>query len=410
MKPAIKLLSLIEANTVTGPAKNLLDFCRLARSRELHEAGFPRVDVSIVTFHRRPASRGNGQEVHTKEDAPNLFVATARAAGIDVDVITERFRFDPVTISQLRRIVAARAPDIIQSHMVKSHFLVKLAGLGRRYPWVAYHHGYTTTDLKMRAYNQLNRWSLPSATKVITVCDAFSKQLALEGVSPERIVVCHNSVEPPRAVTLEERWALRRRLGINDDERVILAVGRLSAEKGHKDLVSAFALLCASNTNSKFKLVIVGEGPEQKRLENSASEKGLTSRVLFIGQVSDVAPFYAIAEVLALASHSEGSPNVLLEAMASDVPVVATSVGGVPEIAVDDDNALLVPARNPRDLAAALERVLTNSELARKLSLNAKANVAAHFSPEQHAQSLIMIHQQLLGTATEPGRTEMISA
>ena len=397
MQPTIKLLALMEATTVTGPAKNLLEFCRLARSPKVHEAGLPRVDVSIVSFHRLDAhANDNGQGNRNKDSSPNLFVAKAREQGIEVDVITERFRFDPSAIGELRRVVAQRHPDIIQTHMVKSHFLIKLAGLARKYPWIAYHHGYTTTDLKMQAYNQLNRWSLPSATRVITVCDAFAKQLSRTGVRPDRIVVCHNSVAAPRRVTNEEQQVLKGKLGIAADERVVLAVGRLSREKGHRNLIDAVAVLNRMESALKFRLVIVGEGPERESLERASREQGLSAQVLFIDHVEDVAPYYAIADALALPSHSEGSPNVLLEAMAAGVPVVATNVGGVPEIAIGDESALLVPPYDPQHFANALHRVLIDADLAQTLRANATARVASRFSPESYAQSLIRIYQEIV--------------
>ena len=395
MRPTIKLLCVIEGTTVNGPAKNLLNFCRLAQSPCFQDAGLPRVQVSIVTFHRSSGGAEENGQRHM-DSAPNSLVAAARAEGVNVHVIKERFRFDPQVIPALRRIVAKEAPDVIQTHMVKSHFLVKLTGLGKQYPWVAYHHGYTTTDLKMRAYNRLNRWSLPSAARVITVCQAFANQLSRGGVRADRITVCHNSVVAPRCVASDEQQTLKHRLGITGDERVVLSVGRLSREKGYSDLLNAIPLLQELDSELKFKLVIAGEGPERQRVERAAYRSGLSARVLFIGHVEDITPYYAIADALALPSHSEGSPNVLLEAMAAGVPIVATSVGGVPEIAIAEKSALLVPARDPRLFAAALHRLLTTPELARTLSADAKARVETHFSLESHAQSLIRIYQGLV--------------
>lgn len=385
----MKILSIIEATTVTGPAKNLLNFCRLVRAPEFCRDGVPQIEVSIVTFDRVP---GNG------DSTANAFVAAARDSGITVDVITERFRFDRAVIKQLRDIVARRAPDVIQTHMIKSHFLVKLSGLGKQYPWIAYHHGYTSTDLKMQFYNQLNRWSLPSADLVIAVCGEFAKQLAASGVQKDRIRVSHNSVKPPRIISSGERQTLRERFGIAGDEKVLLAVGRLSREKGHADLIESIALLRTAEPDLKFRLLIVGEGPEQANLARAVTDRNIASQVVFVGHVTDVALFYAIADVLALPSHSEGSPNVLLEAMAAGLPVVATSVGGVPEIATSEVNALLVPARDPSAFAEALRRALTELELTRTLKSNAITR-AREFSPESHAQSLIKIYEQLI-TAT----------
>jgi glycosyltransferase involved in cell wall biosynthesis len=400
MTSRIKLLCVIEATTVTGPAKNLLNFFRLLRTSEFRDQ-WPPLEFSIVTFHRESGGAVRNENLASDtEFSPNAFVAAARAEGVEVDVISERFRFDPRAIRQLRRIVARRKPDIVQTHMIKSHFLTKLSGIGRKYPWVAYHHGYTTTDLKMRGYNQLNRWSLPSAARVITVCGPFAKDLSQAGVPRDRIIVCHNSVAAPPVVSEDSKRALKERLGIFDCERIVLAVGRLSREKGHRHLVDAIAMLRDLNSELKFKLIIVGEGPEREDLERTVRQKVLNGSVLFIGHVEDTSPYYAIADALALPSHSEGSPNVLLEAMAAGLPVIATAVGGVPEIAINEENALLVAPGDHGSFARALNRLLTDTELARKLGAAAAMHVAEKFSPAAYVRSLLRVYQNLLSDTT----------
>lgn len=385
----IKLVSIIEATSVTGPAKNLLNFSRLLHSPEFQIGGRPPAEFSIVTFERQRSGQGRSPR------GDSAFVLAARAQGIEVDVISERFRFDPQVINHLREIVAKRAPHIVQTHMVKSHFLTKLSGMGRKYPWIAYHHGYTTTDLKMRGYNQLNRWSLPSAARVITVCGPFADDLSRAGVRRDRIVVRHNSVAAPAPVSPQAKNQLRARLGITDGERVILTVGRLSHEKGHLDLVRALAVLRAINPAVNFKLVIVGEGPEQTRVQTAARQAGVAENIIFAGHTTDVQPYYSIADVLAMPSHSEGSPNVLLEAMAASLPAVATAVGGVPEISDQGKHAILVEPYNARSLAEALNRLLTDSGLARKLGDAAAVHVSQHFSPSAYARSLLCLYQSL---------------
>jgi glycosyltransferase involved in cell wall biosynthesis len=400
----LRVLALIEATTVSGPAKNLIEFCRRARTLDPLPDGSPAFEISIATFHRgalhEGASRVNG------DGAPNLFVAAARAAGVTVDVIPERFRFDPRVVSELRSIVERRAPDIIQSHQIKSHFLVKLAGLWRRRPWIAVHHGDTETDLKMQLYNRLNRWSLPTCHRVITVCEAFAHQLTRDGVRPERITVRHNSIKTDafaaRAGRDDEARALRERYGINEGERVVLAIGRLSREKGHADLISALGRLRRARPDIDFKLLVVGEGPERSRVERAAADEGISERVVFVGQVSDVRPYYAAADVLALPSHSEGSPNVLLETMAAGVPAVAASVGGVPEIATHEKTALLVAPRDPAAMAESLARVLDDARLADELAANASALVAESYSPEAYARSVFGIYRELMRDRERP--------
>lgn len=401
----LRVLALMEATTVSGPAKNLIEFCRRARTLDPLPSGAPAFEISIATFHRGPgaveSNDGGGPARGANGEAPNLFVAAARAAGVTVDVIPERFRFDPRVVSELRRVVARRAPDIIQSHQIKSHFLVKLAGLWRERPWIAFHHGYTATDLKMQLYNRLNRWSLPTCDRVVTVCEAFAHQLtAREGVRPERIAVRHNSIKADGFTAArggDEARRLRERHGVKEGERVVLAIGRLSREKGHADLITALGQLRRARPDIDFKLLVVGEGPERPRVERIAADEGVTDRVVFVGQVGDVRPYYAAADVLALPSHSEGSPNVLLETMAAGVPAVAAAVGGVPEIATHEKTALLVAPRDTAAMAESLARVLSDARLAGELAANASALVSADYSPEAYARSLFGIYRELAG-------------
>lgn len=381
-RPNIKLLAIVEATNVNAVAKNVLEFHRAAQSLCQQSADSPEVTVSLVTFDR------NGQSAE--------FVRAARQHGVDIDVIPERGRFDLSIIRALAGIVTQRAPDIVTTHQVKSHFLMKLSRLWQRYPWVAFNHGYTATDLKVRFYNQLDRWSLPKADKVITVCEAFARDLVEnKGISADRVLVQHNSIRPEPPVSTVEVAALRSEIAVKDHEKVVLAVGRLSKEKGHLDLVEAFKQLCESNPELNAKLVIAGEGPEREKLEAFVTSLGIGERVIFAGHVSNVRSYYAVANVLANASHSEGSPYVLLEAMAAGVPVVATSVGGVPEIATSGETALLVPPRDPEAFARALHQLLTMADLAQTLSSNARVHVADHFSPAGYARSVIQIYQEL---------------
>ena len=112
--------------------------------------------------------------------------------------------------------------------------------------------------------------------------------------------------------------------------------------------------------------------------------------------MNNIQDFYAAADVLALPSHSEGSPYVLLEAMAAGLPIVATAVGGVPEMITDDESALLVPAHDPDAVAAAIARVLSDSGLARRLTANAAQLVVSRFSSETRVRSLVEIYRGVI--------------
>jgi glycosyltransferase involved in cell wall biosynthesis len=384
-KSLMKLIAIIEAGTVTGPAKNLLRFCQSAQEHSFSD--LPYVETSITTFRRTSTN-----------EFTNVFVEQALQSNIHVDLIDERFRFDRQIVEKLKRVVEHKKPDVIQTHNVKSHFIMRLSGLWREIPWVAFHHGYTTTDLKMRAYNQLDRWSLRKAHRVVTMNKVFAKQLMQAGANGEGMRILHNAIDVESILNVnpDEATKLKNKLSIAPEESVIIAIGRLSLEKGQIDLIRGFAKFLQKPANLKTKLVIVGKGPEQERLEQEINSLKIKEQVIFAGQVTDVKPFYAIADVMVLPSHSEGSPNVLLEAMAANVPVVATSVGGVPEIATDKENALLVEPRNSEALAQALSQLLNDKELARKLATNAQQRVIKNHSPQSRLRSLLEVYRELI--------------
>lgn len=382
----LRLAAVMEAATVTGPAKNLLEFCRLT-SASRPEASLPRIEALLFTYVRRG-------------DPPNRFADAVRAAGLRLVVLEEQARFDRAVIGQLQTHLESFAPDVIQSHNPKSHFLFRYGGLDRRWPWVAFHHGYTTPDLKMRLYNQINRWSLRTPRRVITVCQPFVDLLARQGVPRERIRVLHNSVRPPAAIPSSELAALCQQLGLappGEGPPLILSVGRFSQEKGQAGLLRAMAHL----QHSTARLLLVGDGPDRAALEALAASLALdSSRIIWAGHHPSAQPFYALASVLALPSLSEGSPNVILEAMAAGLPIAATAVGGVPELVRHEQEALLVPARQPAAMAQALDRLLAEPALARRLGDQARIR-SAEYTPEQYACSLGALYQEVISAGRQ---------
>jgi glycosyltransferase involved in cell wall biosynthesis len=390
VKQTLKIIFLVEATTMNAVAKIVLEFLGTAKELSKTDATFPLVDGSIITFDRS-----------TDDHPPSEFVATARALGLEVEVIREQKRFDLSVIPALRKAIDARHPNLVITNSVKSHFLFWRSRLGKQYPWVAFHHGYTTTDLKMRVYNRLDRWSLPKADRMATVCHAFARELAKFTKTPEeKIFVRHNAIRPQPKPGEDEVTELKHHLGTGEDDRLIISIGRLSKEKAHGDLIEAFRALQTTNPTLSYRLVIVGDGPERANWETAARASGQNDRITFAGQVSNVQPFYAAADVFVLPSHSEGSPNVLLEAMSAEVPIVATAVGGVPEIVADEESALLVPPNNPPALAAAIDRVLEDSALAQRLTTVASALVAREHSPEAYTRNLISLYQEVIDQRT----------
>jgi glycosyltransferase involved in cell wall biosynthesis len=383
--PTVRILALMEAASVTGPAKNLIGFCRWLRSAEGERT---RLRVTIATFDR-----------NARVDESDSFAGAARAAGIETHVLRERHRFDPGVIGQLREIVANVAPDIIQTHNNKSHLLIKsLPGLRRQRLWFAFQHGDAYPDFRQRLYNQVDRLTLRSADRVVSVCQAFAPRLVAYGVRPERIRILHNAAVPIAPAPYAERVQLRAQLGIGDGAPVVLSIGRLSREKGHADLLRALAHLAS---NWPWRLVLVGMGPERAALEHLAQSLAVSERVVFAGFHADVTRFYGIADVFVLPSHTEGSPNVLLEAMMADVPIVASRAGGNPEIVLDETTGLLAPAGDPQALAAAIARLLADRDLASRLADAARVRAMREFSLDRYRRRLAGYYAEALGRPQE---------
>ena len=299
---------------------------------------------------------------------------------------------------QLKQVIAAINPDILETRNVKSHFLVRLLGLQRKYPWVAWNHGYTETSTLDRMYTRLDRWSLRGAYRVVTVCQPFAETIAGFGVGRDRISILHNAVKPFVSPWPEDVERVRRDLGIQNHEAVILSVGRLSHEKGHADLIRAATRLAGMPGTSPFRVVILGDGPERETLTKLAAQVGLEKIVSFTGFQRDTRPYYALATVVAVPSHSEGSPNVVLEAMAAGLPIVANRVGGVPEILEDGVTGLMVEPRNPEAMAKTIFQLLSNADLRSRLGSAARARAESAHTPEAYRRALVEFYRETVSS------------
>lgn len=378
----------MEAAVVNGAAKTLLNFCDSLRESKDDNP----VEMTIATFHRGAVSPGKPN---------NAFLEAVESRGMRAIVIPERYRFDPQALLALRRVVKEEQPDLIQTNNVKSHALIRIAGLHRDYRWLGFHHGYTAPDFKMKLYNQLDRWSLPAADCVVAVCGPFRDQLISMGVPASRIRILHNSaaVLDPIPATLSDE--VRTRFGLpRDGTKVLVSIGRLSFEKGHADMLRALRLLQTAQPDLNWKLVLVGAGHEESKLRELTSTLGLQSQVIFACHQPAVLPFYALADAMILPSHTEGSPHVVLEAMSAGLPIVATRVGGIPEILTHDRTALLVPPRNADAMSSAIARLLASPELAQSLANNAREVLIQRFSHRTYKESLLNIYDELLNAAS----------
>jgi glycosyltransferase involved in cell wall biosynthesis len=208
---------------------------------------------------------------------------------------------------------------------------------------------------------------------------------------PRRIEVIYNGVE----LGGRARSGLRAELGIPDGAPLVGEIGRLCDVKGQKELIQALADVPTA------RVVLVGADVEQngdfrQELERTAERLGVRDRVVFTGPREDARDVLAEVDVVALPSWTEGLPLVVLEAMAQRRPVVATPVGGTPEVVVDGETGVLVPPRDPGALAAALRRLLDDADLRRRMGDAGYERVREHFSEETMARRVLAVYDKVL--------------
>lgn len=271
----------------------------------------------------------------------------------------------------------------------------KLLGL----PFVVTTHG---SDINVYAEQTTLRWqirwALRRADGVVAVSRALlGKVQRLLAPATPRVVFAPCAGFDPALFVPRSKAEARANLGLAPDARVVLFVGHLVAIKGVDVLVNAWArLLAQSNGGQNCQLVLIGHGDNRKALESRVAQAGLSERVSFVGAVAqaEVSQWMAAADLLCLPSRNEGTPNVVVEALASGLPVVASRVGGIPELVVDGENGMLVPPEDPGALADALARALGREWVRDKVCAS-----VAHLTWSAIAVKNIELMQQVMNEA-----------
>lgn len=238
------------------------------------------------------------------------------------------------------------------------------------------------------------------AHRVIAVSRYVRKQLLEGGARPDRVATVHSAIVMPQ---VREGECVRRELGLPEDALVVGCVAVMRAEKGHADLVDAF--LHVATRFPSAHLLLVGDGmPVLSQLHAQVATLGLAPRVHFMGRRDDIGNVLAACDVFALATHREALGTVFIEAAAMGLPVVGTAVGGVPETMVEGVTGLLVPPRNPAALAQALETLLADSALRRRMGEAGQALIRGHglFTVERAADQVERVYTHWLAQRGRP--------
>ena len=304
----------------------------------------------------------------------------------------DEYALDPDALAWLTAYLRERRPDVVHSHLYPAHLHATLAAREVGVPAIV----HTAHTLVVRTGDALLA-RLGGATTIATA-RSVAERLVRGGVPAGQVRVVYNGVGREHLDAPSDAGdAVRASLGLGD-RAVILVVARLSREKGIDVLLDAMAAVIAARADAT--LVVAGRGPERERLETLAAARGVAQAVRFLGARDDVAALYRACDVVALPSREEACSLALLEAMAAAAPIVATSVGGTPELVRDGLDASLVPPDDDGALADAIVTLLADRPRARSLGASARRRARSRFTLDATVRDTIALYGELLAGAT----------
>jgi glycosyltransferase involved in cell wall biosynthesis len=283
--------------------------------------------------------------------------------------------------------------DVIHVNSYVPGNYARLAAAAMRVPVIIDHwHGFTRLNFKRRLICRL----LSAFTDLsLVVSPGVRDYLIGQGaVNPGRVRVVANGVDVGRFQQPRPRKEVRRELGLAPETKVVGLVARLDHwGKGHRELFGAMAQI---QERRPVHALIVGGGRRQGEMAEVAAGLGIGGAVHFLGNRRDIPDLLNAMDIFVLPSHSEGVSLALLEAMAAGLPVIASAVGGLPEVIAAGVNGVLIPPRDPGALAAALARLLAEPDLARRLGDQARRDVEAHYSLDRLGREINEIYEELV--------------
>jgi len=316
---------------------------------------------------------------------------------VEVGLPTDRFRFPIIT---LRRLMRRWSPDILHTRgwgTIDGIFAARAAGV----PWLIHgEHGREAFDPegRNRKRNVIRKIISPLVDRFVVVSDDLRVWLTRTvGISPLKVVTIHNGVDTLKFMR-DEREVARRMLGFDDSTFVLGTVGRLDPVKDHGSLLRGFASV--ADLDRRARLVIVGDGQMRAQIESQVIALGIRERVRLLGERSDVAVLLKAFDVFTLTSIAEGISNTILEAMASGLPVVATRVGGNPELIEHGVCGQLVEAGDVSGLTSAFESYLVDSAMRERHGWAARVRASEKFSLDRMAANYADLYMSVVERRT----------
>ncbi len=308
---------------------------------------------------------------------------------------------DPVALLKLYNLLKKKRFDIVHTHTSKAGLLGRLAAKLAKTPVIIHTpHGHVFFGYFGQGKTKVFLFLEKLASRITDRLVALTRQEKEDYVSfrvaeENRCVVIHSGIELDKFTELPpgEKHNIKSRLGIPADSLVVGTAGRLATVKGPEVLIEAARHILAKKTSVFF--VFAGDGDLRPRLERKTAELGIEKHVAFLGWRDDIARILSLYDIFVLPSLNEGMGRVLAEAMALGKPIVASRVGGIPDLVIHGKNGFLVPPKNPEELATSIGILLEDSEKRAEMGKSGKA-MASHFSKEKMVEKIAKLYEELL--------------
>jgi glycosyltransferase involved in cell wall biosynthesis len=318
-------------------------------------------------------------------------VADLRRRGVAVHFLKRRFKYDPLAWWPMFQALRRERIDVLHAHSFGQNAWASVIGRLTGVPAViAHEHNWAFSGRALRPVIDREIIARCASSMIVVSHEARRRMIEIERIAPERLVMLPNGI---RALPPGDGGAVRTELGIGRDDPVIGTVCILRAEKALDVLVRAAALL--ARDLPRLRVLIVGDGEERGRIETMVHQLGLEDHVLLTGLRSDVPDVLAALDVAVLSSDYEGIPLSMLEFMDAGKPIVATRVGGIPEVIQDGVHGVLVPPRDEAALAAAIGGLLGDTDAAREMGARAQDRCRREFSLDRIVERLQQLYERL---------------
>jgi glycosyltransferase involved in cell wall biosynthesis len=299
---------------------------------------------------------------------------------------------------RLYRLFRCREYRIVHTHSAKAGLLGRMAAWGARVPVIV--HTFHSIpfemngNLRSRIYIAVERLVGSVTHRAACVGEAFRQEfLDWKIVPPEKLITIYSGIDFASYVAKRPVLDVKRQFGVEGAWPILGCIGRLSEQKAQQYLVEAVALLI--DKYPKIKLLLVGEGNLRNRLERQIQDLGVCSNVSLLGERSDIADLLNLFDVYVMSSRWEGVGRALTEAMYWGLPLVATAVNGAKELILHEETGLVVPPQDPKAMAVAIDRLVSDHELAKRLGSNAQRKARELMDSEQMITAIENVYERL---------------